>query len=64
MGFDNLAIAEYILPGLTTIHQSISGKGEEAVNLLFNSMSGTLQTKQETILPVSLVERESVKRLL
>ncbi len=63
IGFDNLAISEYIMPGLTTIQQNISGKGEEAVNLLFNSMSGTFNTKQETILPISIVERESVKRL-
>lgn len=63
VGFDNLAISQYIMPGLTTIHQNITGKGEEAVNLLFNSMSGTLQTKQEIIMPISLVERESVKRL-
>lgn len=64
IGFDNLAISEYIMPGLTTIKQDIWGKGKEAVNLLFNSMSGTSNTKQETILPISVVERESVKQLL
>lgn len=63
IGFDNLAIAEYIMPGLTTIQQNISAKGEEAVNMLFNSMNGDFQTKQEKILPISIVERESVRRI-
>lgn len=61
VGFDDLAISKYIQPGLTTVHQNISSKGEEAVRLLFNSMNGIQSGKQETILPISLVERESVK---
>lgn len=63
MGFDDLEIAQYMTPGLTTIRQDISGKGEKAVELLMNNINEPALTKQEQILPVQLMERGSVKRL-
>lgn len=63
MGFDDLEIADYLTPGLTTIKQAISLKGERAVEMLFNSIQDAKLPKQELILPVSLVERGSVKKL-
>ncbi len=63
IGFDDLVISQYVSPSLSTVHQNITEKGEEAVRMLFNSINGTHSGKQETILPISLTERDSVKRL-
>ena len=63
MGFDDLEISQYLTPGLTTVRQQISLKGEKAVELLIRSINEPELTKQELILPVSLVERQSVKRI-
>ena len=63
MGFDDLEISQYLAPGLSTIRQEISQKGEKAVELLINNIKEPNLTKQEQILPVKLVERGSVKRI-
>ncbi len=63
MGFDDLVISRYVSPSLSTIHQNIEEKGESAVRLLLNSMNGAQSGKQELILPISLIERDSVKQL-
>ena len=62
MGFDDLEISQYLTPGLTTVKQEISLKGEKAVELLIRNINEPELTKQELILPVSLVESGSVKR--
>lgn len=61
MGFDDLEISQYLTPGLSTIHQEISQKGEKAVKLLIDNINEPNLTKQEQILPVKLIERGSVK---
>lgn len=63
IGFDDLQVSKYLTPGLTTVHQDISGKGERAMELLFNSMEDPTLTKREEIMPVEIVERGSVKAL-
>lgn len=63
VGFDDLKIAKYMTPGLTTVKQEISLKGERAVELLFQSMNHAGIGKREEILPVTLVVRDSVKSL-
>ena len=63
MGFDDLEISQYLTPGLTTVRQEISQKGEKAVELLINNINEPNLTKQEQILPVKLVERGSVRRI-
>ncbi len=64
IGFDDLELSQYITPGITTIHQDIALKGERAVEVLMNCIEGVTPGKQEEILPISLVERESVKQML
>ena len=63
MGFDDLEVSQYLTPGLTTVRQQISTKGEKAVELLIRNLEEPELTKQELILPVTLVERGSVRRL-
>ena len=63
MGFDDLEIAQYLTPGLSTIKQQISQKGETAIQLLMNHIADNCVTKQECVLPVKLIERGSVKKV-
>lgn len=62
MGFDDLDISAYMTPGLTTVRQEISQKGEYAVNLLVQNMASPGMKKVAEILPVRIVERESVMK--
>ena len=48
-------------PGLTTVRQEISQKGEKAVELLLDNIQDADMTKREVIIPVSLSRRESVR---
>ena len=63
MGFDDLEIAQYLTPGLTTVKQQISVKGEKAVELLIQNINEPELTKRELILPVSVVERGSIQKI-
>lgn len=58
IGFDDVFLSTLTTPQLTTIHQPIREMAEIALNLLHDSVSGKLVAKR-TVLPVSLVERET-----
>ena len=61
---DGIASAQRLMDaGLTTVKQQISAKGEKAVELLIRNINEPELTKQELILPVSLVERGSVRKI-
>lgn len=62
VGFDDVDLAQLSDPSLTTVHQDIAGKGRAAVQMILDAVGGTAG-KQESILPISLVERESVRDL-
>ncbi|WP_050615210.1 LacI family DNA-binding transcriptional regulator [Bacillus testis] len=59
MGFDNIQFSKYSNPELTTVDQNIFLKAETAVTLIRRKAKGD-HVKEEYILPVSIVERESV----
>lgn len=61
VGFDNLLISELVTPKLTTINQNISIKGKTAVSTLIKRIDNNKLKENSIILPVELVERESVK---
>ena len=63
IGFDDLEVSQYLTPGLTTVRQQISLKGQKAVELLLKHIEDPALTKQEEILPLQLVERESVRSI-
>lgn len=63
MGFDDLEISGYLIPGLTTIKQDISLKGEHAVELLVKNMNDPDMDKQEEVLPTGLTVRDSVRKI-
>ena len=63
IGFDDLEISQYLTPGLTTVRQQIPLKGQKAVELLLKHIQDPNLTKQEEILPLQLVERQSVRQI-
>ena len=63
IGFDDLEVSKYLTPGLTTVKQQISLKGQRAVDLLLKHIEDPNLPKQEEILPLELIERGSVRNL-
>ena len=63
IGFDDSWIAENCDPALTTIRQNVSQKGAKAAHLIIEERKGSYGEKQKVVLPVTLVERSSVREL-
>lgn len=61
IGFDGLEETKYTTPGLTTMQQPISRKGELAVDILVENIENPGMERVDEILKVKLVERGSVK---
>ncbi len=62
IGFDDVSLARMSNPPMTTVHQDIQMKGRLAVQYIMESLEGD-ETKKENILPISIVERESVRNV-
>ena len=62
IGFDDLDISKYTTPGLTTVKQPISAKGERAVEILIENIENPKMEKVEEVFPVKLIERQSVRK--
>lgn len=63
VGVDNLNLASYSIPGLTTVGQNVYQKGATAVQLIIEAIADPCTGKQERVLPIKLIERESVKAI-
>lgn len=63
VGFDDIDLAKFSTPPLTTIRVYKEELGSLAVRALFKSINGELDQPQTVIVPVKLIERESVKKL-
>jgi LacI family transcriptional regulator len=63
MGFDDINLCQLTSPMLTTIHQDAPLKGKLAVYFLMDKLDNKPLPNNEVILPIHLVERESVKSL-
>ncbi|WP_042349396.1 LacI family DNA-binding transcriptional regulator [Bacillus massiliigorillae] len=61
MGFDNIQFSKYSNPELTTVDQNIFLKAETAVTIIIRKAKGE-PVKNQYMLPVSIVERESVSK--
>jgi DNA-binding LacI/PurR family transcriptional regulator len=60
VGFDDLDLAQLIDPPLTTVHQPVRRKGEEAVRLLLSAISGRSAERPEHMrLETRLIVRAS-----
>lgn len=63
VGFDNLIISQMLTPPLTTIHQDMALKGRHAVDFMVQKLEGKALPQTEIILPTSLIQRGSVRKL-
>ena len=63
LGFDNLPLASYCTPCLTTISQDIPAKAEAVTDMLIRHIEDSQQPPERVLLGVRIVERESVARI-
>ena len=63
VGFDDNYLCQLTNPTLTTIHQDAEQKGILATDMILAQLRGEDIPQRSVILPVSLVERESVRDL-
>ena len=65
VGFDDLNIARLTSPQLTTVHQDVVKKGVIAAQMLIDALRGKDHSASRcVVLPVSMVIRHSVKKLV
>ena len=63
-GFDNQDLAEYMVPGLTTMSLPLQEIGNTSAKLLFRQIEGEdVEEYQEILIPCTFVERQSVMEL-
>lgn len=62
-GFDNIRWTDVVSPRLTTIAQPVGAIGSKAVEVMRERMSGASLVSRRTLFDVSLIERDSVRRL-
>ncbi|MEO0562879.1 MAG: substrate-binding domain-containing protein, partial [Chloroflexota bacterium] len=59
MGYDDLPIASYMLPALTTVRQPLTQMGEVAADLLLESIRNPDFEPQKAVLTTQLIVRHS-----
>jgi DNA-binding LacI/PurR family transcriptional regulator len=59
IGFDDIPLAAWTTPPLTTVHQPILEKGEIAAQQLVALIAGETPSELKTLLPTNLVVRQS-----
>jgi len=62
VGFDGLAIGEYMVPRLSTVAQSVEDLANRSLELLHCSIEDGTTARHETI-PVTLLEKESIMKI-
>ncbi|MDR0897992.1 MAG: LacI family transcriptional regulator [Oscillospiraceae bacterium] len=63
MGFDDVYLAELCDPSLTTVRQDIREKGRLAAQAIIDAARGAAQPQRRVILPLEIIERQSVRTL-
>ena len=64
IGFDDIRLAEFTNPPLSTIRQSKAKMGAQAADLLLGRIANGNQSFRQEIIPVQLVERASTAQIL
>lgn len=63
IGFDDIDLAKYSTPSLTTVRVYKEELGSIGVRILLQLINGENKTPNKTILPTKIIERDSVKQL-
>lgn len=58
-GFDDIPVARYVSPALTTMHVPIAALGSQALDALADALDGADMAADATVMPVQLVVRRS-----
>lgn len=62
VGFDDIDVAHYVTPKLTTVRQDVAAKGSIAASMLLDEVQGGGAPGEPVVIPVELVVRESTAR--
>lgn len=63
IGYDDISLAKFVTPSLTTIHQPKFNLGRKAFDTLLDQIQSRRETNVEIHLEGTLIERDSVKTL-
>jgi len=63
IGFDDIELASYTTPPLTTIRQDKAAMAQTALNLLLERIVDRQIPARQRVIPVTLVERQSTRRI-
>jgi LacI family transcriptional regulator len=63
IGFDDIDLAKYASPALTTVRVYKEELGSIAIRMLFQLIRQEIKTPVTTIVPTKLIERESVRKI-
>ncbi len=63
IGFDDVQTTQFLGPPLTTIKQPLRKMAQDAVRLIFAQHNNEEPESKEVVLPVTLIQRESVRDL-
>jgi LacI family transcriptional regulator len=61
IGFDDVPLASYTKPSLTTVHQPLREMGETAARMLMGHFDGTSLSDAPMVLPTTLIVRDSTR---
>jgi LacI family transcriptional regulator len=61
VGYDNIMFSELITPSLTTIEQPVENLGKLAVDVILDILNDRRIMKNDIVLPVELIERDTTK---
>lgn len=64
IGFNDIAMAKYLIPPLTTVHVPMKLMGEQAVDMLAERIYSNREVSMRVFLPAKLIIRESVSEIL
>ncbi|PCS01536.1 LacI family DNA-binding transcriptional regulator [Lactococcus fujiensis] len=62
IGYDDILIGRFAYPALSTIHQNAYEMGAEAAQLIYKIDRGQVISEKQIELPVSYVERETIRK--
>lgn len=64
VGFDDAKLATCVRPKLTTVRQDIASKAIKSCELLMEMLENPTTESQNVLLPIQLIQRDSVKNIL
>ena len=63
VGFDDIELARYVTPGLTTIRQNSTELGRSAADILVEQINQKKKLTVNKVIPVELVKRDSCRKI-